>query len=103
MTLFTNDGERSLGTHVATPDTGANATVIGRQQFLALGLSLADLQPPLHDEVAVANGENFAMPGHVSAADTIGSAQHRRPRCRLRLRRWHPPRLVRGPRLGTYP
>ena len=63
VTLFTNDGERSLGTHVATPDTGADATVIGRQQFLALGLSLADLQPPLHDEVVVANGETLPCLG----------------------------------------
>ena len=61
--LYTKDGERSLGSHAATPDTGAEATVIGRRQFLALGLSLADLQPPLHDEVVVANGETLPCLG----------------------------------------
>ena len=61
--LYTKDGERSLGSHAATPDTGAEATVIGRRQFLALGLSLADLQPPLHDEVVVANGEKLPCLG----------------------------------------
>ena len=61
--LYTKDGERSLGSHAATPDTGAEATVIGRRQFLALGLSLADLQPPLHGEVVVANGETLPCLG----------------------------------------
>ena len=61
--LYTKDGERSLGSHAATPDTGTEATVIGRRQFLALGLSLADLQPPLHDEVVVANGETLPCLG----------------------------------------
>ena len=37
--------------------------MIGRRQFLALGLSLADLQPPLHDEVVVANGETLPCLG----------------------------------------
>ena len=61
--LYTKDGERSLGSHAATPDTGAEATMIGRRQLLALGLSLADLQPPLHDEVVVANGETLPCLG----------------------------------------
>ena len=61
--LYTKDGERSLGSHTATPDTGAEATVIGRRQFLTLSLSLADLQPPLHDEVVVANEETLPCLG----------------------------------------
>ena len=46
---------------------------------------------------------DVALPWHVSAADTFGSTQHRRPCSRLRLRRWHPLGLVCCPRLGSYP
>ena len=45
---------------------------------------------------------DVAWPWHVSAADTFGSTQHRRPCSLLRLRRWHPVTLVSCPRLRSY-
>ena len=64
---------RNLGEFLATPDTGADVTIMGRIQFDLLGFTSDQLEAPLGQEVIAANGQPLDCLGTCNLIFHLGS------------------------------
>ena len=64
---------RNLGEFLATPDTGADVTIMGRIQFDLLGFTRDQLDSPLGQEVLAANGQPLDCLGTLNLIFHLGS------------------------------
>ena len=55
MTLYARDSQTNIGRLKATPDTGAEVTLLGTKNLQSLDFDIKDLNPPTNDELIVAN------------------------------------------------
>ena len=69
----TSPHSRILGEFFATPDTGADVTIMGRVQFNLLGITSDQLEAPLGQEVFAANGQPLDCLGTLNLTFHLGS------------------------------